>query len=83
MPSRWFTRPTVGLAPLPPVPPGVTTPARHLPIPRRLATTLEIEEATIGGLAMAVGMTTASHKNARPPTKRRTPTIRCSQRLGI
>ena len=27
-----------------------------------LATTLEIEEATIGGLAMAVGMTTASHK---------------------
>ena len=28
-----------------------------------LATTLEIEEATIGGLAMAVGMTTASHKH--------------------
>eukprot|EP00756_Hemistasia_phaeocysticola_P006173 Hpha_TRINITY_DN13710_c0_g1::TRINITY_DN13710_c0_g1_i3::g.142308::m.142308/K09828/DHCR24, DWF1; Delta24-sterol reductase len=27
-----------------------------------LATTLEIEEATVGGLAMAVGMTTASHK---------------------
>eukprot|EP00924_Labyrinthula_sp_SR-Ha-C_P013583 augustus_masked-scaffold_5-processed-gene-7.48-mRNA-1 protein AED:0.41 eAED:0.43 QI:0/-1/0/1/-1/1/1/0/488 len=27
-----------------------------------LATTLEIKEATIGGLAMAVGMTTASHK---------------------
>jgi len=27
-----------------------------------LATTLEIREATIGGLAMAVGMTTASHK---------------------
>ena len=27
-----------------------------------LATTLEIEEATIGGLACAVGMTTASHK---------------------
>ena len=27
-----------------------------------LATTLEVEEATIGGLAMAVGMTTASHK---------------------
>jgi len=29
---------------------------------RMLATTLEIKEATIGGLAMAVGMTTASHK---------------------
>ena len=28
-----------------------------------LATTLEIEEATVGGLAMAVGMTTASHKH--------------------
>lgn len=27
-----------------------------------LATTLEIDEATVGGLAMAVGMTTASHK---------------------
>jgi delta24-sterol reductase len=27
-----------------------------------LACTLEIEEATIGGLACAVGMTTASHK---------------------
>lgn len=26
-----------------------------------LATTLEVEEATIGGLACAVGMTTASH----------------------
>jgi len=27
-----------------------------------LATTLEIDEATVGGLSMAVGMTTASHK---------------------
>jgi delta24-sterol reductase len=27
-----------------------------------MCTTLEVEEATIGGLAMAVGMTTASHK---------------------
>lgn len=33
-------------------------------IPRgyMLATTLEIDEATVGGLSMAVGMTTASHK---------------------
>jgi delta24-sterol reductase len=34
-----------------------------LPRGYMLATTLEIEEATIGGLAMAVGMTTASHKH--------------------
>jgi len=33
-----------------------------LPLGFMLKTTLEIEEATIGGLAMAVGMTTASHK---------------------
>jgi len=33
-----------------------------LPHGYMLATTLEIEEATIGGLACAVGMTTASHK---------------------
>eukprot|EP00949_MAST-11_sp_MAST-11-sp1_P004950 g4950.t1 len=33
-----------------------------LPRGYMLATTLEIEEATIGGLACAVGMTTASHK---------------------
>jgi len=33
-----------------------------LPKGYMLATTLEIEEATIGGLACAVGMTTASHK---------------------
>jgi len=41
----------------------VGTITRYL-VPRgyMLATTLEIEEATIGGLAMAVGMTTASHK---------------------
>merc|ERR1719498_358224 len=41
----------------------VETITRYL-VPRgyMLATTLEIKEATIGGLAMAVGMTTASHK---------------------
>jgi len=33
-----------------------------LPRGYMLKTTLEIEEATVGGLAMAVGMTTASHK---------------------
>ncbi len=33
-----------------------------LPKGYMLATTLEIEEATVGGLACAVGMTTASHK---------------------
>jgi delta24-sterol reductase len=33
-----------------------------LPRGYMLATTLEIEEATVGGLACAVGMTTASHK---------------------
>jgi len=33
-----------------------------LPQGYMLKTTLEIEEATVGGLAMAVGMTTASHK---------------------
>jgi len=33
-----------------------------LPRGYMLATTLEIDEATVGGLSMAVGMTTASHK---------------------